>query len=237
MRKYILFFALITLLISIQLCSMYANYFCIPCAPFLNKYSVILSIKPLCQYPDFPTGCEVTAAITVLHYWEETISISDFIDQYLPMNSSFYKKEGVLYGPDPNHFFIGDPREKSSYGCFSPVIYTALSNYFGSSERICNTSGVSLKQLCKRYIDNQIPVILWASSNMAPLKEGKSWHLSTGEKFTWMSGEHCLVFIGYNEADYFFCDPKYSVRVAYPRKIVEQRYQELGQQSLVILPK
>ena len=35
---------------------------------------------------------------------------------------AMYRKDGVLYGPDPYEQFVGDPRSQYALGCFAPVI-------------------------------------------------------------------------------------------------------------------
>ena len=237
MRKWILWVAIpVISLLFLAYMATICDFF--PTAtPAYCENTVVLPVEPLCQHPDFPTGCEATAAVITLRYWDEDITIEEFVDRYLPMNNTFYHNEGVLYGPNPHETFVGDPRTTNSYGCFSSVIQSSLINYFGTSERVLNTGGTPIEELCHQYIDQAIPVILWASSNMSPIQQGKTWSLPSGDSFTWPRGEHCLVLVGYNDADYIFCDPKYETLVEYPREMVEQRYKEMNEQSLVILPK
>ena len=162
------------------------------------------------------------------------MSPATFIDNHLTCDNGFYRKGLFLYGPDPYRVFVGNPRTKASYGCMAPVIEAALIDYFGDSLRVINTTGTDITTLCRRYIDRGIPVILWATSDMTPIKTGSRWRLEDGRLFTWPSGEHCLLLVGYNEDSYFFNDPKYGLTLPYPKAVTQQRYAEMGQQSLVI---
>ena len=236
MRKPFIFVFVILLILTFNGCSKNPAASTLPAAPPSTEATVWLSVKPLCQYPDFPTGCEVTAAVMALNYYDDPISVADFIDNYLPTDFTFYRKGLILYGPDPNEVFVGNPRSENSYGCFSPVIKQALDKHLTDNLQVIDTTGYSLNSLCDEYIDNKIPVILWASTDMKPFSKGQSWRFSDGTRFTWSSGEHCLLLVGYSKTDLYFCDPHYSHIVTYPREIVSLRYQELGCQSLVISP-
>lgn len=200
------------------------------------KATKLIPIEPLCQFPDYPTGCEVTATVTALRHYGESITVGDFIDGYLRTDDRFYRKGFTLYGPDPRRVFVGDPRTKASYGCFAPVILDSLSRYYNSSHRVIDATGTPLEALCRQHIDQGRPVILWASIRMVPISEGQSWRLESGERFVWPSGEHCLLLVGYSDSAYFFCDPQYTDIIAYDKELCEARYEEMGQQALVILP-
>lgn len=117
----------------------------------------------------------------------------------------------------------------------APVIENAFCRYFGNSERVKNTTGAEIEQLCEDYIDNNIPVMVWATINMLEIDPKNSWYLSNGKRFTWPGNEHCLVLTGYDSNSYYFNDPYAGKTVKYEKETVNQRYIELGRQSLVVL--
>ena len=194
---------------------------------------VLLCIPALSQYPDYPTGCESVTAVMALNYAGVSVGVNDYIDNHLPCDNRFYERDGLLYGPDPYAVFVGDPRSAQSYGCMAPVIENALLSV-GGEVAVCNTTGQTLASLCARYIDNGVPVILWATMEMRPVGSGRMWFLPDGRQFTWPSGEHCLLLVGYNESEYLFNDPRHGAVVAYDQKSVEVAYASLGKQSLVV---
>lgn len=195
---------------------------------------VLLDVLALSQYPDYPTGCESVTAVMALNHIGNAIGVEEFITHHLPCNDSFYEANGRLYGPDPYAVFIGDPRRTNSYGCMAPVIEQALRTCVGEGQRVVNTTGETLSALCRNYVDNGIPVILWATMEMRPVGSGRRWFLPDGRQFTWPSGEHCLLLVGYNDREYLFNDPRHGAVVAYDKKSVEIAYASLGKQSLVI---
>lgn len=197
---------------------------------------MLLDVQAIPQYPDYPTGCESVSAVMALQYAGIQITVDDFIDNHLVCdNYNFYWMDDVLHGPDPYSVFIGDPRSQSSYGCMAPVIENALHSCVGNKKKIINTTGQSLSDLCDTYIDQDIPVILWATMEMRPAEEGTKWYLPNGKLFTWPTGEHCLLLIGYNDTNYFFNDPLSGTTVTYDKALVEKSYHSLGEQSLVIV--
>lgn len=169
-----------------------------------------------------------------LQYLGETVSTEDFVLNHLPMSDRFYYQDGELHGPDPAVSFIGDPRTSNSYGCFAPVIEQALISYFDDDRRIVNTTGTSLKELCHRYIDSGLPVIMWAGIRMEPIKEGNRWRLADGREFIWPSGEHCVLLVGYSKTQYYINDPYEGKLCVYEKAIVEERYREMNKQSIVV---
>lgn len=207
----------------------------IPAAKESQKATVIKNVPVLSQFPEFPTGCESVSTVTVLKFYGEDISCTEFIDEYLPKNADFYYDSGKRFGPSPYDFFIGNPRTSASYGCMAPVIEKALCEYFGGSGRVKNTTGTELNSLCSEYIDNGIPVIMWATINMQETNPQNTWYLSDGTRFTWPGNEHCLVLKGYDAENYYFNDPYAGKTVKFKKQTVKDRYAELGRQSVVIL--
>ena len=209
----------------------------IPEAKEGQKANIIKGVPVLSQFPEFPTGCESVSAVTVLRFYGENITAAKFIDEYLPKSADFYYESGRRYGPSPYDFFIGNPRTAASYGCMAPVIEKALCDYFGGSERVKNTTGAELSELCDKYIDNGIPVIMWATINMLETNPKNTWYLKDGTRFSWPGNEHCLVLTGYDADSYYFNDPYAGKTVKYKKQTVKDRYAELGRQSVVILKK
>ena len=117
------------------------------------------------------------------------------------------------------------------------VIEKAICNYFGNSDRVRNTTGTELSALCSEYIDNDIPVMVWATINMLETDPKNSWYLSDGKRFSWPGNEHCMVLIGYDSESYYFNDPYTGKTVKYNKETTNDRYAELGKQSVVVLKK
>ena len=197
---------------------------------------LIRNVPVIHQFPRFPTGCESVAAVMALNYFGNPISVEQFVEEFLPTSRDFYVEGGKNFGPSPYEYFIGNPKSAASYGCMAPVIEKALCACLGDAASVDNLSDMSLEQICDRYIDKDIPVILWATIHMLETNPINSWYLSDGTRFTWPGNEHCMLLVGYDDTKYYFNDPYVGKLVAYDKRLTEDRFAELGSQALAILP-
>ena len=192
----------------------------------------LLDVPVICQYPDLPTGCESVAATMVLQFYGVDITPVEFAYSYLACSDNFYRADGILYGPDPEKVFAGNPFKKQSYGCFTKPIVDAVNK--NSSCMAQEITGLSVEELCREYIDRGKPILIWATMGMEASYLGNSWHLEDGSLYTWIAGEHCLVLVGHNDESYFLNDPMTGSIVHYPKSVVEKRFAELGKRSVFI---
>lgn len=191
-----------------------------------------LDVPLLSQYPELPTGCEVTAATMALQYYDEDIQPTEVAANWLECQYP-YMKNGTLYGPDPHQVFVGNPFESNSYGCYAPVIAQMIQDH----SRLCRAQLVSvtdLETLCDTYICKDKPVLIWVTMEMKASQEGNRWQLKNGETFTWIAGEHCVVLTGYDATYYYLNDPMTGQLEKYPKALVQRRYEELGCQAVMI---
>ncbi len=195
---------------------------------------VMLDVTYISQI-GYPTGCESASAVMLLRDAGYDTSIDTFIDTALD-KGSLYTSGGTLYGPHPDKAFIGDPRSSSGFGCYAPVITTALNRILTGGDKAVNITGTPISTLLTDYIDKGIPVGFWATINMIESTPGRQWIVpDTGELFTWKRNEHCLVLVGYDADYYYFNDPyKGNGLKAYARSTVEARYATMGYQAVVI---
>ncbi|MGN0517978.1 MAG: C39 family peptidase [Acutalibacteraceae bacterium] len=196
-------------------------------------YEKLIAVPTLSQFPNLPTGCEATSAAMVMQYYGKDITPEQFADSWLECSNDFYYYEGELFGPDPNRVFAGDPFSENSYGCYADVIVNAINV---NSDRLTaeKIPDSTLDLLCEEYIDNNIPLLIWATTSMKKSRDGTVWNLEDGETVRWISGEHCFVLVGYSKDYYFFNDPQSGSIVAYQKYVAEQRFIELGSQAVCI---
>ena len=117
------------------------------------------------------------------------------------------------------------------------MIETALRACVDDSYTVSNLTDTSLEELCDQYIDNDIPVILWATIRMRETNPISSWYLSDGTRFTWPGNEHCMLLVGYDDTQYYFNDPYTGKLVAYDKTLTEDRFAELGRQAVAVFPR
>ncbi len=178
------------------------------------------------QYPELPTGCEITALTSVLNYYGYNVKKETMADDYLKKGSgSFYE------------MFLGNPRKKEgSYGCMAQPIADAANLYFKKnsiSRKAVNISGSEFDKVLD-YVSDGYPVIVWNTINMKPAYESKKLVLG-GKTYTWIAPEHCVVVIGFDRDanEVYVADPA-SGLVTRNLSIFKQRYNSLKKQAVYI---
>lgn len=178
------------------------------------------------QSVKYPTGCESVSAVMLLQHLGYELTVDEFIEAYLD-KKDFVEKEGGIYGADPRKCFCGSPYDEESFGCYAPVICKALNRVFdGRQYEAVDETGVPIAELLECYIDKGMPVVFWACINMQEPIVGPCWKLlDSGETFTWISNEHCMLLVGYDEEGYYFNDPYENHGVIrYDKAVVENRH-------------
>lgn len=198
---------------------------------------VILDVPYIDQVEKYPTGCESVSATMLLNHYHIDITVEDFIDIYLDKGSHPYEDNNELVGANPWQQFVGDPYQTTGYGCYSPVILNAFNDILNANKYlVLDLSHHSLQDICHQYIDQGIPVLIWATIDMKQPSEGRTWRIAhSQEYFTWIKPEHCLVLTGYDKFYYYFNDPLQHQNTAYPKAKVEIAYQGLYEQAITIV--
>lgn len=178
------------------------------------------------QMDKYPNGCESVTTVMALNFAGVDITPDEFIDDYLPMSERPF---------DPNKTYGGNPRDGSGFGCYAPVIMEALGKLLpGTSLSAEQLKKESLDNICRKYINNDIPVILWATQRMDKPFYGASWEFE-GRQITWIRPEHCLLLVGYDEENYIFSDPMSTESITYySKEDVDTAYKALSFQAIVI---
>ena len=177
------------------------------------------------QSVKYPTGCESVSTVMLLQFLGYDMTVDEFIEKYLNKRD-FEDRAGQLFGPNPYEEFCGSPYDDESFGCYAPVICNALERAIGDAYDIIDETGTSMEELLTNYINQGMPVIFWACINMREPIVGPSWRLlDSGEDFTWISNEHCMLLVGYDEEGYYFNDPyENNGVIRYDKTIVEDRH-------------
>lgn len=190
----------------------------------------LINVPYIDQTKDWPTGCESVSTVMLLNYLGTDVSVDEFVNRCL-VKEPMINKDGQLYGPDPKEKFAGDPKDPDSFGAYAPVIKEALDEAFklyDLKNSAVDLTDVSMDTLLKEYIDNDKPVIFWASIDLKETIKGPSWILSdSGKLFEWISNEHCMLLVGYDNEKYYFNDPWHNHgTIGYDKALVEKRHKE-----------
>lgn len=193
----------------------------------------LIKVPYISQEGKYPTGCESVSAVMLLNYLGFPISVDEFINTCLE-KVEFVNKDGVTYGGDPRKAFCGSPYDPDSFGCYAPVMVKALKKAVNGKYKVADETGTPVQNLLRDYIDKDLPVLFWACIEMRPPIVGPSWKLlDSGEEFTWISNEHCMLLVGYDDENYYFNDPYDSHGViAYPKELAEDRHRAQYQMAV-----
>ncbi|WP_130836290.1 C39 family peptidase [Lachnoclostridium sp. Marseille-P6806] len=212
------------------------------------------------QRERWPTGCESVTAVMLLRYLGIPLSVDEFIRHYLPMRelTLFMGADGrtdltpaseniIGTGPDPDEYFAGSPYDPAAFGCYPGVLVRALNRVFAEyapadgcgrpAFAAKDVTGVQTERLLREYIDQGVPVAYWATLDLAEPIPGPSWRLDGGELFTWISREHCMLLVGYDEerGELLFNDPWHGLAAAaYPRELAERRHAGQGERAAAV---
>ena len=154
----------------------------------LSSTSVILPLEELSQYPELPTGCEVTSLTMALNTLGCKVSKTEFAENYLEYNDSY------VIG------FCGDPFADDGAGTFPPGIAVSVQNYAaatGEKVSVYDSSGLSLNYLY-RFIDAGCPVLVWTTYYMDEPMETDDGEFYNGKYYMWYDNEHCVTLYGYD---------------------------------------
>ncbi|MBE6632055.1 MAG: hypothetical protein E7623_05070 [Ruminococcaceae bacterium] len=208
---------------------------------FSPKFQSFLIDAPhIYQFPKYPNGCEPVSTVMALRHIGVDISVDDFIEKYLDRGRSAIAN---ATGPDPREVYSGDPRNSSGWGCHAPVIAKALDKFLDADKYGYDIyEGMGLEELCGRYIDKGIPVIIWATLYMHD-SSAKGyiyrWETPEGKEISYNMYHHCVLLVGYDEEHYIVSDPyiEKGARTRFDKDKVNFSYELMGMQSLAIYKK
>ena len=189
------------------------------------------------QMPELPTGCEITAMTMALRYYGFNADKVTMATDYLPTVplSLYYGDDGLLYGPDLNRYFVGDPATSGGYICGTPAVITAANTYLqdaGSSLRAVDKTGSSAEELY-HMVSQNTPVVVWVTISMAERNISGGWYTETGEYVDWATNDHGAVLIGYTQDSVTIADPISGI-VTYNREVFETVFESRGNQCVIL---
>ena len=193
---------------------------------------IIQGVPFISQLLVYPTGCESVSCTMALQYlgWKGTVN--EFIDRYLPKGTPPYQAEdGSWVGDDPWKVFPGDPYSPDGWGCFPPVLEEAVSHL---PEYTCTVFYNRPLEELKDLIDQDIPVIFWATIGFAVPHDSLAWTTPDGRRIQWVSPMHCTLLIGYDENGYYFNDPTSGQDAYFSNAAVETAYQAQGSLAMIV---
>lgn len=200
---------------------------------------------PTIQQAGLNAGCETYACTMLLQYLGYDIDEYRFADNYLICSPTWWDDDGTHYGPDMYSAMAGTAY--LGFGVYAPAMAKSMNNYFtavGSKQKAYPLEGKSLESLCKEYIDNDIPVMVWATTWMQEPNVGEYYWVvdyvdenarsKIGDTVYWPEHEHCLVLIGYDDENYYFADSYKGAVSHFEKDLCNERYEQIGTMAIVV---
>lgn len=197
----------------------------------------IAGFEVLLQSPELPTGCEITAMTMALRYAGLDADKVTMATEYLPCQpyKLYTGADGKTYGPDWNHYFIGDPTTEIRYVCGTGAILTAANRYLedvGNPLRAKDRTGARPEELYA-LVSQDIPVVVWVTIRMGDRTPAGGWYTEEGEYLDWSKIDHAAVLIGYTEDEIVVADP-ITGRSAYPRSRFERIFASRNNRCVIL---
>ncbi len=199
---------------------------------------------PVIKQEELKAGCETYACTMLLQSLGIDMDEFEFADYYL-VEKPVYGYGDEFYGPDMDSAYAGEI--EWGYGVNSPAMAKFMNNMLsdkGSQMTATSLEGIDLDKLCEDYIINDIPVMVWATTNMDEPYIKKYWTVDyvdeevsdaqIGDTEQWMQNEHCMVLIGYDEQNYYFADSVAGEVSVFDKETSKDKYEKIGSQAIVV---
>lgn len=203
----------------------------LPAAHRIEDFPLIL------QLPELPTGCEITAMTMVLRFWGYEVSKTTMAGEYLPIAEPVFHRGsgGLLYGPDMNNCFVGDPFSEWGYICGAGAVRSAAENYLqvhGGAHTAIELTGALPGELYG-WVAMDIPVVVWLTIELREREDVQGWYTESGEYVEWSSEDHSAVLIGFTEETVTIADPLAGI-AEYDRERFEAVFEARGRQCVML---
>ena len=204
-----------------------------------------VKVSSVCQLPDYPNGCEAASAVSMLNTAGIHVSLSDFVEKYLP-KSDVRISFGCMYGPDPKEFYAGNPDAgQGGWGCWSPVIVKGVNNIpteLRKKYSAVNLTGTEISGFIN-YLCMDIPVAIWITSDFKPADEYYQWQsYDKTQTFLYPLKQHCVVLCGVTPDEngvgniYRYLDPLTGKIAEIDGETLEASYDSMGMQAVAVIP-
>lgn len=193
---------------------------------------------------DLKAGCETYACTMLLKILGFDVNQYTIADNYLDCHYISYDENGNMYGPDMYSGFAGTAY--AGWGVYAPPMEKCMNKYLEDQKSDLKAyflENVPLETLCDEYVSHDVPVMVWATTDMQEPYVFNTWTVNyvdenarskMGDSVSWYMHEHCLVLIGYDNTNYYFADSSAGKISIFEKSLVNERYKFFGCQAIVV---
>jgi uncharacterized protein YvpB len=195
-----------------------------------ERLFMIDGVKPVSQFPQLPSGCEITAATMLVNYFGASTTKMDVAD-LIPKGSMPRLVNHSYVGGNPNQVFVGNPYSTIGYGVFEKPILKIIDHFF--PDRSNNLTGQSFDDLLAT-VRKGTPVVVWVTLNLKEPIKIDEWVDIKQNIVYWNGPEHAMLFVGLDDNDGYFNDPYTGKRVKYNLKTFKDRWEKMGSRAVTL---
>ncbi|KIL41207.1 hypothetical protein SD70_09110 [Gordoniibacillus kamchatkensis] len=173
--------------------------------PEQPKPSAKLDAPVIKQYPELPSGCEVTSLAMLLQYAGISKTKLELADEMKKDETPirFDGKGGIAYWGNPHTGFVGDVTGKSrGFGIYHEALLPLLQTYIPGA---VDLTGKPF-ELLQKQVEQGFPVIVWNTIDYAMPAKWVEWDSPAGRVKTTFA-EHAVLLVGYDEQNVYVNDP------------------------------
>lgn len=195
-----------------------------------ERLFLIDDVKLESQFPELPSGCEITAAAMLLNYFGASTTKTDVAD-LIPKGSIPRLVNHSYVGGNPNEVFVGDPYSEAGYGVFEKPILNIIDHYFPGKAK--DLTGSSFDDLLSA-VRGGTPVVVWVTINLEEPVQVDEWVDSEGNTVYWNAPEHAMLFVGWDDDKGYFNDPYTGKRAVYNLWTFKDRWEKMGSRAVTL---
>ncbi|MFC0213175.1 C39 family peptidase [Paenibacillus chartarius] len=177
-----------------------------PVAAETKAASAMLEAPAIKQYPELPTGCEVTSLTMLLQYAGISKNKLELAAE-LPKDGTAMQtdsKGNIVYWGNPNVGFVGDVTGKTGrgFGIYHAGLFPLLKKYLPGAVDLTGKSFDALEQ----QVAAGYPVVVWNTVDYNQPTRWMIWDTAIGPIRTTFA-EHAVLLVGYDAENVYVNDP------------------------------
>lgn len=177
-----------------------------------TPYTWVLDYTQDMQLPELPTGCEATAASTLLRMNGMYVTKLEVADAMPKSESDFV------------YSFLGDPYSYSGWACSAPCVVNTINGFCEFEEKLAavEMTGTPLGEL-------PLPAAVWVTIDLVDPEDP----VRTSDGYGLYRNSHCMVVREVTETGVDVIDPLGGDPV-YDRAVFESIYDAMGRQAVYV---
>lgn len=189
----------------------------------------------LLQKPELPNGCEITAMTSLLNYYGYPVDKVTLSNDFLA-KEPFFKKNGKIYGANPDVAFSGDPADAGGWFVYAPPTVLAAQTYVQSvsgQHRAVDLTGLTRAELMD-YVSRGIPVGVWVTRDLSLGNFSYGWYFESDDTyFKAATNLHCMVIHGFIGDKLYVMDPLEGSMV-YDKETFLKSFESMGNRAMIV---